>query len=148
MRLWHLITALLRVQSWSSLLQVVALDPIDHKNTIYPHRSGYKGPLIIAPWPPKNWRYCRYETLTLITPLQVVLFFSSLFLVVNLNPKDQKNTTWPHRPYLWGPPFLALCHPKHGRNCRYETFTLNNSIPSGPIFKKSVSGANPEPNGP
>ena len=75
MRLWHLITALLRVQSWSSLLQVVALDPIDHKNTIYPHRSGYKGPLIIAPWPPKHWRYCRYETLTLNNSTPSCLIF-------------------------------------------------------------------------
>ena len=84
----------------------------------------------------------------LITPLQVVEFFSSLFLEVNLNPKDQKNTTWPYRPYLWGPPFLAPWHPKHGRNCRYETLTLDNSTPSGLFFKQSVSGGKPEPKRP
>ena len=78
----------------------------------------------------------------------MVKFFSSLFLVVNLNPKDQKNTTWPYRPYLWGPPFLAQWHPKHGRNCRYETLTLDNSTPSGLFFKQSVSGGKPEPKRP
>ena len=78
----------------------------------------------------------------------VVQFSSSLLLVVDLNPMNQKNTTWPTWPFLWGPLFLASCPPKHWRFCRFETLTFNNSTASGSIFMQSFSGGHPEPHGP
>ena len=67
---------------------------------------------------------------------------------MNLNTEDQKNTNWPHRPNLWGPPFLAPWPQNHWQYCCYETLTLNNSTPSGLFFKQSVSGGKPEPKRP
>ena len=59
---------------------------------------------------------------------------------------NQKNTTWPYRPFNWGPLFLAPCPPKNWRFCCFETLTFNNSTASGSIFMQSFSCGSPEPN--